>query len=114
MDGRIQEPIAKHIKDKFKVQYVDSITVPGPCRVIAEGVDLDKLQTIKEMLRISIEAHKSGMVFVSGHHDCAANPSDKATQIEQVRKSIQWINTVCPGVLARGLWVDENWQVNAL
>ena len=30
MDGRVQLPVIRHMKERFNAEYVDSITEPGP------------------------------------------------------------------------------------
>lgn len=40
MDGRVQLPVIKYLQDRFKVQYVDTITEPGPNLILAEQMPL--------------------------------------------------------------------------
>ena len=42
MDGRVQDPISRYIKEKFNVDYVDTITEPGPNKIIAENSPIAK------------------------------------------------------------------------
>jgi hypothetical protein len=56
MDGRIQIPIAKWIKENHSIDFVDVITEPGIDRMVAENLDLE---SIKNKVGISINAHKS-------------------------------------------------------
>lgn len=75
MDGRIQIPISNWIKENYSVDYVDTITEPGVDKVIFNN---DCIDSIKNKVSISINAHKSKLIVVSGHYECAANPvSDK-------------------------------------
>ena len=74
MDGRIQEPISKYLRENYGVDYVDTITEPGVCRVIAEGKDKNVAASIVNKAKISVECHESKVVAISGHYDCAANP----------------------------------------
>ena len=59
------------IKENYSVDFVDTITEPGVDKVVANNSDLE---SIKTKIGISINAHKSKLVVVSGHYDCAANP----------------------------------------
>ena len=71
MDGRIQIPLSNWIKKNYSVDYVDTITEPGVDKKIAAGLELE---SIKAKVGISVNAHKSKLIVVSGHYDCAANP----------------------------------------
>jgi hypothetical protein len=35
MDGRTQIPVTDYVRKKYKVEYVDMITEPGPIKVLA-------------------------------------------------------------------------------
>ncbi len=37
IDGRIQEPVASWLKEKYLLDYVDMVTEAGADRVLAEG-----------------------------------------------------------------------------
>ena len=74
IDGRVQEPVIGFVDRKFKVDYVDMITEPGPDKVLSEAGDLDIIESVKKRISISVEKHGSKVVIVAGHYDCAANP----------------------------------------
>ena len=111
MDGRIQIPINNWIKKIHSVDYVDTITEPGVEKKISESIDIDK---IKSKAEISIFKHNSGLVVVSGHHDCAGNPVPREQQIEHTRRAAERLRTRFPDVEVVAVWVDENWQVQVL
>ena len=91
MDGRIQEPLIKYIKEIYKVKYVDAITEPGPNKILAsEGAD-PLVESIINRINISVNKHGSELIFVSGHADCAGNPVRKNIQLEQVEKSASFL-----------------------
>jgi hypothetical protein len=112
MDGRIQEPILKYLKENYGVDYVDTITEPGVCRVIAEGKDKNVAASIVNKAKISVECHSSKVIAVSGHHDCAANPFGEKEQKDQIQKSIAYLKDFIKDAEFVGLWVDENWKVS--
>jgi len=59
IDGRIQIPLAKWIKENYSVDYVDAITEPG----VDKNVTKDSIvESIKTKARISIHAHKSELI----------------------------------------------------
>ena len=109
MDGRIQIPISQWIKENYSVDFVDTITEPGVDKVIAGNSDLD---SIKTKIGISINAHKSKLVVVSGHYDCAANPVSDDEHIDLIKKDIEMISSWNLGVDIVGVWVDGSWKVN--
>ena len=85
MDGRIQEPVSAYLKETFHVSYVDTITEPGPDRILAELVDYEIVKSIRRRLDISVDKHGSKIIAVIGHHDCAGNPVDRDTHHSHIR-----------------------------
>jgi len=76
IDGRTQMPVSDWVKEKYSVSYVDMITEPG-CDKVVCGTDDVTIEKIKSKALISINAHKSSLVVIAGHHDCAGNPVSK-------------------------------------
>ena len=109
MDGRIQIPLANWIKENHSVDYVDTITEPGIDKKVAENLDLE---SIKAKVGISINAHGSGLIVVSGHFDCAGNPVSDDEHITHIKKGVETIKGWNLGVNVVGVWVDGNWKVN--
>ena len=64
------------IRSELGVDHVDTITEPG-CDLALHEKDRPDLRSKAE---ISVRAHGSRIIFVSGHHDCAANPADAGAQ----------------------------------
>jgi hypothetical protein len=114
MDSRIQGPIQDYLKDNYNVKYVDTITEPGPCKIIAENKDIDAVNSILKRVKISVEIHKSNLIAISGHYDCAGNPTKAEVQKEQIKQSTTYLKNLYPDIEIIGLWVDENWKVNSL
>ncbi len=108
MDGRIQIPLTNWIKENYSVDYVDTITEPGVDKKIAEDADLEYL---KAKAAISINAHKSGLIVVSGHFDCAGNPVSDEQHISHIKKGMEVISSWNLGVKVIGVWVDDTWNV---
>ena len=111
MDGRIQSPLYDWIKTKYSVNYVDVITEPGVDKKISEGTNIT---AIRDKVLISINAHKSNLIALSGHYDCAANPVDNEKHLSQIKSGVQVINSWNLGVDVIGLWVDDSWNVNTI
>ncbi len=112
MDGRIQESVLNYFKANYEVDYIDFITEPGPEKIMAENGE--KIQSIKDRVDISVYKHKSKIVAVSAHHDCAGNPSTKEEKLQQVDQSAEFIQKTYPDVTVIKLWIDENWKVHDL
>ena len=108
MDGRIQLPLAKWIKENYSVDYVDAITEPGVDKKIAENLELE---SIKTKIGISINAHKSKLIVVSGHHDCAGNPVSEDEHISQIKKGVDVISSWNLDAKVIGVWVDGSWNI---
>lgn len=75
IDGRVHEAIIAWTRAHTGARWVDLITEPGSDSVAARGdqADLDRL---RRPLEISVRAHASTVLVVSGHAECAANPVD--------------------------------------
>ena len=111
MDGRIQIPLNAWIKENYSVDYVDTITEPGDDKTIADD---SILESIKTKISISINAHKSELIVLSGHYDCAANPVSNEEHVEMIKKGVEIISSLNLGVKVIGVWVDDSWNVNPL
>jgi len=114
MDGRVQEPISKYIKEKFGVDYVDTITEPGPNKILAEVAPAAKIESIRQRIEISLNKHKSNLIVISGHYDCAGNPVQMETQIKQIGQAKKYLEKLYPKTKIIGLWVDESWKASEL
>jgi carbonic anhydrase len=112
MDGRVQVPANEWIRKKFNVDYVDTITEPGPNKILAENKDSAVIDSIKRRVAISVNKHGSKYIVVLGHYDCAGNQVDKKSQLAHIRLAVKTVNSWGFPVEAIGLWVDENWQVS--
>ena len=108
MDGRIQIPVNTWIKKNYLVDFVDTITAPGVEKKISESTNVEQ---IKSMIEISIYKHKSNVIVISGHHDCAGNPVSKEEQVSQISKGIQNIKSWNYDAQVIGIWINDNWEV---
>ena len=111
MDGRIQIPLNKWIKENYSVDYVDAITEPGVDKKVADN---SELESIKHKVGISINAHKSELIVVSGHYDCAGNPVSDDEHKSQIKKGVEVISSWNTGAKVIGVWVDNTWNINVL
>ena len=111
IDGRVQKPVTEFAIRKFRVDYVDLITEPGPDKVLSENKALDIIESVKRRTLISIGKHKTKIVIIAGHHDCAANPVEKEEHYRQIEKAVQSIKGWNSEVDVYGVWIDEKWEV---
>ena len=113
IDGRIQLPVSNWIKQKYSVDYVDVITHPGSDKIIGEK-NIEGNSEIKTKTLVSINAHNSKLVVISGHHDCAGNPVSKEMHLTQIKKSINIIKSWnCP-VTVIGVWINDQWEIEEI
>ena len=110
IDGRTQLPAISWIKENYSLDYVDSITEPGPDKLVSEG----KIELLKPKINISIKLHGSNLVVVSGHHDCAGNPISKEEHLSQIRKSIGVIKSLKMPVEVVGIWINDKWEIETV
>jgi len=98
-------------KKNYSADYVDTITEPGVEKKITENIDLEQ---IKSKAEISIYKHKSDLIIVSGHHDCAGNPVTKEEHITQIRASIDIIESWNFPAKVLGVWVNDQWGIEQI
>lgn len=111
MDGRVQKPVAEYIRDDFKVDYVDMITEPGPNKILAEGKNLQIIESLKKKVEISVTKHDSNIIAVVGHYDCAGNPGGENLQKEHLRKAVDTvISWGFPVKTIIALWLDADFR----
>lgn len=111
LDGRVQLPVIKYLQERFKAEFVDSITEVGPNLILSEGRRNRSTQAILERLSISVEKHNSVGIAVVGHHDCAGNPASKTEQETHLKIAMRFLNQLFESIEIIGLWVDDNWEV---
>jgi len=112
MDGRVQLPVRDFLKKKYKVDYVDMVTEPGPDGILAANQDKLALESIKRRVDISTGKHGSKHIAIVGHHDCVGNPVDKETHLAHIRGAIKAVELWGFNAEVIGLWVDDKWKVS--
>jgi hypothetical protein len=112
MDGRTQLPVINYVLSKYRVDFLDMITAPGPVKILAENRDTSAVEHIRRCVGISTEKHGSNHIAIVAHHDCAGNSEEKEVQIRQIMESIRTVQSWIPKVEIIGLWIDEKWTVH--
>ncbi len=110
IDGRTQIPVINWLKEKYDLDFIDTVTEPGVNKITAIK-DNEKTEQIKAKVLISIKAHGSSLIAIAGHHDCAGNPVSKDEHIKQIKKSIDTIKSWDLSAKIIGIWVNDKWQV---
>jgi hypothetical protein len=76
--------------------------------------NIEGISEIKTKTLVSINAHNSKLVVISGHHDCAGNPVSKEMHLTQIKKSINIIKSWnCP-VTVIGVWINDQWEIEEI
>lgn len=96
------------------MSYVDSITEPGPSKIISENKNRSIIKSILKKINISIKRHKSNLIAISSHYDCAANSFDDEAKKGQIKAAVDYLKEIYPEVEIVGLWIDDKWQVTSL
>jgi len=91
MDGRVQLPVIGFLKKYFSVHYVDVVSEPGPNLILAEQSDSKTVKSILYRVDISVQKHRSKGIAITGHYDCAGNPSAKSEQISHLHAAISFL-----------------------
>jgi carbonic anhydrase len=110
IDGRTHVPVIEHLTRAYAVDYVDMITEPGVCKVLAENKDEAALAALKRKLEISVRRHGSKLVAVAAHHDCAACSEDKQEQTRALLAARDIVGSWGLGIRIVLLWIDEHGQ----
>jgi len=112
MDGRTQLPVIEFLKQKYSADFVDSVTEPGPIKILSEQTNKMLVESIKSRIGISMEKHGSKVVALVGHYDCGGNPVGKDKQLLQLEDSVALVKSWGLDIEVIKLWVDENWQAH--
>ena len=104
MDGRVQIPMIDLIKEKYSVDFVDTITAPGIDKVISDG----NIESIKKSVMISVSNHKSSHIVISGHFGCAGNPVSEDEHLTHIKNSVELVKSWNLDADVVGVWIDEN------
>jgi len=110
IDGRAQAPVTEWVKANAHADFVDTVTSPGPDELLTHATP-ERLDILRKMVEISVNAHGSQVVAVAGHNDCAAFPADREQHLAAIRDAVAVVRGWGLPVRVVGLWVNERWQV---
>jgi len=113
IDGRVQRPVSEWMRIQFSIDFVDTVTQPGPEKALTEGPQA-VIDAMHANVGVSVAAHQSQLIAIAAHFGCAGNPVADDVHKAQVQAACRVIAGW--GFAARiiGLWVNEWWQVELL
>lgn len=95
IDGRIQRPLNEWVKSHLDVEYLDTITEPGPEAMLATTGE-QCLTALVEKVEVSRRAHGSVTLVVAAHTDCAGNPVSDDEHRNQLRQALARLSDRLP------------------
>ncbi len=114
MDGRVQLPIINWMKEQYRLDFVDMITEPGADKIVATGT-FNQLESIKNKVLVSVNAHGSRILVLAGHDDCAGNPvtpeQHKAHLLKAIEKILAW---KLPLEKVIAVWINKDWRIEVV
>ena len=110
IDGRVQGPVAAWVKANAHVDYVDTVTVPGPDKALTQGAP-EQIAALRGSVEISVNAHGSQVVVVAGHYDGAAFPAEREAHVAAIREAVNVVRGWGLPVVVIGLWVNDHWEI---
>lgn len=114
MDGRTQIPVIEYMKRTHGVDYVDTITEPGPDGILGDKTDMTLVESIHRRVDISVRAHGSKYVAIVAHFDCAGNPAEPKVHLEQVQRAVELIESWGYNCEVVALWLDQDFEVHLI
>lgn len=114
MDGRVQLCVNEYVKQKYNIEFVDTVTAAGPCKIISKDEQKRLVHNINYRLDISVNGHGSNYIAVVGHHDCAGVPDDDDTHKLYVLESVTKVKEWYPDAIVEAIWVNDKFEVEIL
>ena len=111
IDGRTQEPVIDFMKQKYNIDGVDMVTFPGVDGVISNRENSDEITFIRNAVSISIEKHRSRIIAVVGHFDCAGNPGNREHHYADIQKAVNEVSSWSFHAQVVGLYVNDKKQI---
>ena len=109
IDGRIQAPLSEWIRERSGADYVDTVTEPGVDKRLSG--DAAVAEALRKKAVISVKAHGSRTIVVSGHADCAGNPVPDDVHRRQIAECVRVVRSWGTGAEVVGVFVDSERRV---
>jgi carbonic anhydrase len=114
MDGRTQLPVNEWMCRRYGIQFVDTITEPGPVRLLAAASDAPALESLRRRVAISVERHGSRHIAIVAHEDCAGNPLPRESQLAQLAAAYRTVASWGLPATIDLLWLGGDWSVELI
>jgi len=111
IDGRTHEAVIDHMKQKYNIDGVDMVTLPGVDGIISNHGQSEEIALIRKAVSISIEKHGSEIISVVGHYDCAGNPGDRQHHFMNIRQAIHEVSSWNFQAQVVGYYVNDKRQI---
>ena len=111
IDGRTQEPVIDFMKQKYNIDGVDMVTFPGVDGVISNRENSDEIAFLRNAVSISIEKHRSRIIAVVGHFDCAGNPGNREHHYEHIQSAVHEVSSWRFHAQVVGFYVNDKKQI---
>jgi len=111
IDGRTQEPVIDFMKKKYDIDGVDMVTFPGVDGIISSSENSDEIALLRNAVSISVEKHRSRIIAVVGHFDCAGNPGNREHHYAHVRSAVHEVKSWNFPAQVFGFYVNEKQQI---
>ena len=111
IDGRTQEPVIDFMKEKYDIDGVDMVTFPGVDGIISSSENSDEIALLRNAVSISIEKHRSRIIALVGHFDCAGNPANRGHHYAHLRSAVHEVTLWNFPAQVFGFYVNEKQQV---
>jgi hypothetical protein len=113
IDGRAQRPVSEWIRVHCAIDFVDTITQPGPEKALTQGPQT-MIDAIRQNVAVSVNAHQSQLIAIAAHYDCAGNAVSDEEHRAQVRAACKVIADWGFPARVIGLWVTDWWQIEVV
>jgi hypothetical protein len=110
IDGRACDPVARWLKERFFLDYIDLVTEAGADAVVSNGPEA-VVARLRDNVERSVSRHESTVLALVAHHDCIANPGCREDHLPTLRLGLATLRFWNLPVTVLGLWVSEQWQV---
>jgi hypothetical protein len=111
IDGRTQEVVIDHMKQKYNIDGVEMVTFPGADGIFSSGDHSEAIALIRRAVSISIEKHGSQIIAVVGHYDCAGNPGDREHHYIYLRRAMHEVSSWNLHAQVIGLYVNDKREI---
>jgi hypothetical protein len=111
IDGRTQEVVIDHMKQKYNIDGVYMVTFPGADGIFSSEDHSEAIAPIRSDVSISIEKHGSQIIAVVGHYDCAGNPGDREHHYIHLLRAMHEVSSWNLHAQVIGLYVNDKREI---